>query len=227
MIELAVGDFFRVDYEAMRDWGDARAGRRATSSASRPLAAASTAVLALAAAFTGAVPEGDGRTAPRRRRWSTRCPTRSSARRLDALAYLATAELYLDRYDDAGAHAERGARDRAARPARARSPPSSSRRSARPARRRGRLAEAAALLDAAVEAARLAGNTQALGWILLQPRVHRARGRRPASRRSTPPRRASSSRATSTTAWSPPRRRRARARARRGGDEPARASRSS
>src|SRR5439155_18185566 len=54
MIQLAVGDFYRMDYEAMRDWGE-RALATARRLSDPPLAAASTAVLAVAAAFAGTV----------------------------------------------------------------------------------------------------------------------------------------------------------------------------
>ena len=61
MIQLAVGDFYRMKYEAMRDWGE-RALAAAQDLSDPPLTAASTAVLAVAAAFLGAVPGAKSRS---------------------------------------------------------------------------------------------------------------------------------------------------------------------
>jgi DNA-binding NarL/FixJ family response regulator len=163
-IQLAVGDFYRMDYEAMRDWG-VRALAAAEELAEPPLTAASLAVLAVAAAFLGAVSDAqahssgaaaivDGLT------------DHELGRRLDALANLATAELYLHRYDEAGAHAQRGLAIARATGQGEMSPvliPVLS----NVLHTTGRVAESAALLDGAVETARLSGNVQALGWNLL------------------------------------------------------------
>jgi DNA-binding NarL/FixJ family response regulator len=88
------------------------------------------------------------------------------AARLDAAAFLAGAELYLDRFERAIGHSRR-----ALAIARATGqgellpiliPALSTALGAR-----GRLAEAAEVLDAAIEAARVAGNRQGLAWNLL------------------------------------------------------------
>ena len=164
MILLAVGDFYRVDYEAMRAWG-VRALGAATELDVPSLTAASTAVLALAAAILAAVPEA--------RRHSSAAaalvdamPDEELGLRLDALANLATAELYLHRYAAAGAHAQRGLAIAQATGQGEISPvlvPVLS----NVLHVTGRVAESAALLDGAVEAARLSGNAQSLGWNLL------------------------------------------------------------
>ena len=86
--------------------------------------------------------------------------------RLDALANLATAELYLHRYAAAGAHAQRGLAIAQATGQGEISPvlvPVLS----NVLHVTGRVADSAALLDGAVEAARLSGNAQSLGWNLL------------------------------------------------------------
>ena len=86
--------------------------------------------------------------------------------RLDALANLATAELYLHRYEHAGEHAQRGLAIARATGQGDISPvliPVLS----HVLHTTGRIAQSADLLDEAVEAARLSGNAQALGWNLL------------------------------------------------------------
>jgi DNA-binding NarL/FixJ family response regulator len=164
MIHLAVGDFYRMDYEGMRAWGE-RALGAAQPLGELPLTAASTAVLAVAEAFVGAVPEAKA--------YSDQAAALVAALgddqlglRLDALANLATAELYLHRYRDAAAHAERGLAVGRATGQGDFSPVLIPVLSA-VKHMTGHVAESAALLDGAVEPARLSGNVQALGWILL------------------------------------------------------------
>jgi DNA-binding NarL/FixJ family response regulator len=164
LIQLAVGDFYRMDYVAMRDWG-LRALAAARGLADPAVTAASTAVLAVASAFRGAVPDA-----------ATQCSEAAAlvdalqdeaiAPHLAALANLATAELYLHRYEDAGAHARRGLAIAVATGRGDMSPvlvPVLS----HVLHTTGRIADSASLLDGAVEAARLSGNAHALGWNLL------------------------------------------------------------
>ena len=54
MIQLAVGEFYRMRYDTMRGWGE-QALAAAQDLSEPPLTAASTAVVAVAAAFLGAV----------------------------------------------------------------------------------------------------------------------------------------------------------------------------
>ena len=164
MVQLAVGDFYRMDYEAMRDWG-ARALAAAGELSDPALSAASTAVLAVASAFMGAVPDAiaysdeaaalvDG------------LPDDALGRHLEALANLATAELYLHRYDAAGLHAQRGL-GIARATGRGDISPVLVPVLSNALHMTGRIAESVSLLDGTVEAARLSGNAQALGWHLL------------------------------------------------------------
>jgi DNA-binding CsgD family transcriptional regulator len=164
MIQLAIGDFYRMEYAAMRDWG-ARALTAAQQLSDPPLTAASTAVLAVAAAFMGAVAEAKSHSSAAAALVDS-LPDDELGLRLDALANLATAELYLHRYPHAGAHAQRGLAIARATGQGDMSPvlvPVLS----NVLHTTGRIAESAALLDGAVEAARLSGNAQALGWNLL------------------------------------------------------------
>src|SRR5215207_4175559 len=83
--------------------------------------------------------------------------------RVDAAAYLCSAATFLDRYDDAVAHAERALRlGRAAGHLHPTLIPALGAAHFL----RGRLSEAAEVLDAGVEAARLAGITQSMAWML-------------------------------------------------------------
>jgi DNA-binding NarL/FixJ family response regulator len=163
-LQIAVGDFYRMDYEAMRE-GGARALAAARRLAEPPLTAASTAVLAVATAFLGDVPAAQAHSraaAP----LVDGLDDDELAVRLDAVANLATAELYLHRYAEAGAHAQRGLALAQATGQGEMSPvlvPVLS----HVLHATGRVAESAALLDGTLEAARLSGNAQALGWNLL------------------------------------------------------------
>ena len=164
MIQLAVGDFYRMEYEAMREWGE-RALAAARDLSDPPLTAASTAVLAVAAAFLGAVADAKSRSSEAAALVDTLADDELGLR-LDALANLATAELYLHRYENAGEHAQRGLVIARATGQGDISPilvPVLS----NVLHTTGRIAESADLLDEAVEAARLSGNAQALGWNLL------------------------------------------------------------
>lgn len=164
MIQLAVGDFYRMKYEAMREWGE-RALGAAQDLSDSPLTAASTAVLAVAAAFMGAVADAKSRSSEAAALVDTLADDELGLR-LDALANLATAELYLHRYEHAGEHAQRGLVIARATGQGDISPvliPVLS----NVLHTTGRIAQSADLLDEAVEAARLSGNAQALGWNLL------------------------------------------------------------
>ncbi len=163
MLHLAAGDFYRMDYEGMHGWGErALAVARALG---EPLTAASLAVLAVAAAFTGPVSEAEAHRSQAAALVDS-LPDDQLAAHLDALTNMSAADLYLHRYADAAAHADRGlqlARD-------------TGQGEVAPflipvlvtvLHMTGRIAEAADLVDEAVEAARLSGNEEALGWNLL------------------------------------------------------------
>ena len=159
MIELAMDGFFRMDYERMREWAE-RALSTARPLGDRPLTAAAVAVLAFASATSGATQEAEARRSEAAALVAD-LDDDELALRLDAAANLAGAELYLDRYEEAGAHAERAiAVGRATGQSEFIPLPYSILGQVKLLR--GQLAEAAELLDNAVEGARLSGNVQAL-----------------------------------------------------------------
>jgi DNA-binding CsgD family transcriptional regulator len=153
MIELAMNRLWSTKYEAMQESAE-RAVSAARLLGDTPLTAAALAVLTVAHSVLGAVElaESDRLEA------ATLVEFMSDdelARRLDAATWLAGAELYLDRYAEADAHAGRALAV---------------------ARATGQgelflalvqiLGAAGELLDGGIEAARLLGNTQALVWNL-------------------------------------------------------------
>jgi DNA-binding NarL/FixJ family response regulator len=159
MIELAMDGFFRMDYELMHEWAE-RALSTARPIGDRPLAAAAVAALAFASATSGGTLEAEARRSEAAALVAD-LNDDELALRLDAAANLAGAELYLDRYDDAGAHAERAiAIGRATAQSEFIPLPYSILGQVKLLR--GQLADAAELLDNAVEGARLSGNVQAL-----------------------------------------------------------------
>lgn len=164
MLGLAAGDFYRMDYPGMRAWA-ARARRAAEPLGERPLDAASAAALAVAEAFTGEIAAARTHTAEAAGVVDELCDS-SVAGRLDALVNVATAELYMHRYDAAASHARRGMTIARATGQGDVSPVLVPVRSAA-LHLSGRIADSAELLDDAVEAARLSGNAEALGWNLL------------------------------------------------------------
>src|SRR4051794_28510188 len=102
------------------------------------------------------------RRTPKRRHWSPRCRT-ELGRRSDALAYLCSAGTFLDRYDEACAHGERALTlGRAAGHLHPTLLPALGAAHFL----RGRLVESAQVLDAGLEAARLAEITQGTAWML-------------------------------------------------------------
>ena len=163
MIELAGDAIFRLQYEAAQDWG-----RRALSAArpigDRSLIAAALAVLARSLAWGGVAEAGEAVRVEAAALIDS-LSDEELARRLDAAVNLAGAEIYLDRFIEAGAHAERAvAVGRATGQGQLFPGVFATLGVAWCAV--GRLGEAAELLDAAIEAARLSGNTQALAWVL-------------------------------------------------------------
>jgi len=168
MVELAMNGFWRTDYKAMREAAD-HAVDAARVLDDTPLRAAALAVRALADSMTGMA----GRAESGRAEAAALVDRMSDddlAHRLDAAAWLAGAELYLDRYAEADAHAERTL-------AIARDTGQGElflvlvQIQGRVWTVRGKLAQAADLLDGGIEAARLLGNTQALVWNLFNRSV--------------------------------------------------------
>ncbi|MET0853340.1 MAG: AAA family ATPase [Microterricola sp.] len=159
MIDLAMDRFAVMDYPSMRQWAET-ALTASQALGDRPLAAAATAVAAFAAA-------ADNATAQAHARRAEAAPLVDSlddpelARRLDAVANLAGAELYLDRYNDSERHAERALAIARATGQSEFIPLADSIRG-QVKLLRGKLVEAGEVLDSAIEAARLSGNVQAL-----------------------------------------------------------------
>ena len=164
MIELAMDGFFLMNYEQMREWA-----QRALSTArlldDRPLTAAAVAVLTFASAASGATAEAEARW-PEATTLVADLDDAELARRLDAAANIAGAELYLDRYAEAQSHAERTL-SVARATGQSEFIPLADSILGQVKLLRGHLAEAAELLDNAVEGARLSGNVQALAGNLV------------------------------------------------------------
>jgi DNA-binding NarL/FixJ family response regulator len=163
MIELAGDAIFRLQYETAQDWGN-RAVAVARPIGDRALTAAALAVLARSLAWGGAVEPGETFRSEAASLIDSLSDDELS-RRLDAAVNLAGSEIYLDRFLEAGAHAERAvAVGRAT--GQGQLFPGVFATLGVAWCMVGRLAEAARLLDAAIEAARLSGNAQALAWVL-------------------------------------------------------------
>ena len=130
-----------------------------------PLIAAALAVLALACAFEGALDDAT-RFRSEAAALVDAMPDDKLALRLDAVAYLAGAELYMDLFPESAAHGRRGLAI-----ARATGQgfllPMLTQASASTIGIQGGLLEASELLDGAIEASRLAGNDQTLAWDLM------------------------------------------------------------
>jgi DNA-binding NarL/FixJ family response regulator len=161
MIVLAFDGLFRADFDAMRD-AAGRALAEARPLGDRSLTATAAAVLTLACAWGGAIEAAEAARAEAAPLVDA-MSDEELAGRIDAPAYLAAAELYMDRYEEASAHA-----DRALSLARAtgQSFPTLVPTLATAHLVRGRLAEAAELIDGGVESSRLANNVQDLAWRL-------------------------------------------------------------
>jgi ATP/maltotriose-dependent transcriptional regulator MalT len=168
LIELALNEFYRSKYNSMCGWAR-RAVSAARALADPPLTAAALAMPALACAMTGA-----GGPAQSCRVGAASLVDGLSdselSRRLDAAAWLAAAELYLDRYAEADTHASRAL-------ALARATGQGElflvlyQILGRAWYVRGKLDQATELLDGAIEAARLLGQTQALSGHLFNRSV--------------------------------------------------------
>jgi DNA-binding CsgD family transcriptional regulator len=168
MIDLAVNEFYRSHYQSMHAWAE-RAVSAAESLGDPALLAAALAMPALAAAMTGAGARARGHHADAAALVDSLSDDELS-RRLDAAAWLAAAELYLDLYAEADEHASR-----ALRLARATGQGELflvlNQILGRVWYVRGKLTDATELLDGAIEAARLAGNVQALAGNLFNRSV--------------------------------------------------------
>jgi len=168
LIELTLNEFYRSRYQAMRDW--------AAPAVSAARHVGYTALLASAAVMTAFADAMTGPTETARTRRAQAAalvdelPDDELSLRPDAAGWLAIAEVYLDLYAEADAHASRAL--------------GLARASGRgdPLHRlypvlprvwyvRGKLAEAAELLDGAIEAGRLLGSPPALAGNLFNRSV--------------------------------------------------------
>jgi DNA-binding NarL/FixJ family response regulator/tetratricopeptide (TPR) repeat protein len=163
MIELTVDGSFTGKFDSMRDWAG-RAVAAARRVDDRSLCAAAVAVRALAGAFAG-----DGDAAQTLCDEATELVDALSdeevARQLDALAHLATADLYLDRFPAASRHARR-ALEIARATGQGDLPPDVVAMLGGSLWVPGRPLEAEEFFEGAVEAARLTDNNQSLAWTL-------------------------------------------------------------
>ena len=164
MISLASGAFFRQAHTEARDWGE-RALRVASDLGDAPLIGAATAVVALVAPLISEIAEAEALSSEAAALIDA-LPDEQLALRLDAIAYLAAAELYLNRFEASTSHARRGLAVARAT-GQGELLPMLVQALARALCVQGRLVEAAHLLDGAIEGARLAGNDQTLAWDLL------------------------------------------------------------
>lgn len=164
MLDLAMDAFFRRDYEGVAQWGlEALSVAKALDDAT--FAAASHAAVCLGAAYSDRIPIAEQHRAHARRLVDDLTDA-ELARRLDALANLGAAEVYLDRYEEALADLRRGL-ELGRRIGQGQLFPLLVQELAVALESLGRVAEAKEHLDGAVEAARLAGSSQSLAWALM------------------------------------------------------------
>jgi tetratricopeptide (TPR) repeat protein len=163
MIELAGDAIFRLEYESGQDWAAraVAAGRLLGDSA---LTAAALGLLARALAWGGEAERGEAVRSEAATLLDA-LPDEQLAHRLAAAVDLSSAEIHLDRFAEAGVHAQRALTVGRAT-GQAQLFPGVYATLGVAWCMLGRLAEAAELLDAATEAARLSGNHQALAWAL-------------------------------------------------------------
>ncbi|MGZ8707697.1 MAG: LuxR C-terminal-related transcriptional regulator, partial [Gaiellaceae bacterium] len=164
MIELALDGVYRMEFEPIG--AEARSALEvARSVGDKPLTASAAALLTWGTALTGAVAEAETHRAEAAPLVDA-LADHELALRLDSAVNLAGAELYLDRFDEAGIHAQRVI--------------AVARATGQPAfvpfafallawvrMLHGELVEGGDMLDAAVEEARLLGNAHSLAGLLL------------------------------------------------------------
>ncbi len=162
MLELAVDGMFSAEYDAARRWG-ARALETARPHGDSTLIATAAAMVALGGACSGEVAEAD-RARTEAAALVDGLSDDELARRPDTAGYLGAAELELDRFDEAIAHAERGLEVARATGQMA---PTIVPTLGTARFMRGLLAESAAVLEVGLETARVGGIDQAIAWSLV------------------------------------------------------------
>jgi DNA-binding NarL/FixJ family response regulator len=167
LIELTLNELYRSRYQAMRDWAG-RAVSAAKGLGDAALMAAALAMPALADAMTGATETARSNRAEAAALVDGLSDEELSLRP-DAAAWLAAAELYLDLYAEADAHASRALR--LARATGRGDPFGLYQILPRVWYVRAKLPEAAEILDGAIEAARLLGSPPALAGNLFNRSV--------------------------------------------------------
>jgi ATP/maltotriose-dependent transcriptional regulator MalT len=163
MIDLAQNGIWRARYDEMQEWAES-AVHAARELGDAPLTAAALAGLALAESMRGAPDRAEAARAEAGALVDSLSDD-ELARHVQASALLGGVELYLDRYAEADVHS-----NRALAVARATGQGEHVLVLIQTVgavwRQQGKLAEAAELLDGGIEAARVLGNTHALGWSL-------------------------------------------------------------
>ncbi len=163
MLELAADALYRLQYDSGQEWA-ARALTAARGIGDPALVGASLARLARALAWGGDAARGEAVRSEAAALIDS-LSDEQLAGRLDAVVDLAGSEIYLDRFVDAAAHAERALGVGRAT-GQGQLFPGVYATLGVAWCMVGRLREAAELLDTATEAARLTGNPQALAWAL-------------------------------------------------------------
>jgi DNA-binding NarL/FixJ family response regulator len=164
MLELTLNALWRTSHEEMHEAAE-RAVQAAKQLGDAPLTAAALAELALADSIMGAADRAESNRSEAAELVDSLSDD-DLARHLEAAAWLAGVELYLDRYAEGEAHANRAL-------AVARATGQGELFLLLVAtlggllRQRGKLTEADELLEGGIEAARLLGNTHALVWTLM------------------------------------------------------------
>lgn len=163
MLDLSMDAYYTLDYEQMAEWG-ARALELSQQLFDRPLRAAAHAAVCLGDAYGNRIASAEAHHSEARRLVDSLADD-ELAQRLDAVANLGGAEIYLGPYTDAVRHLERGlALGRAT--AQAQFFPILTQGVGVTLMFLGRLDEAREHLDNAAEAARLVGSSQSVAWAL-------------------------------------------------------------
>ena len=164
-VELAADALYDNDFAAMRRWGG-RAAETAEALADPGLLAVAQALRVLRRLRPRRRRRGPSRPASRAPPRSTRSPTSCWPRASTCPYYLGFAEYFCERYEDAARHLRRGiALARAVGQGQFVVPMMVG--LAQALERLGRLREALSTAEAAVEASRLSGNPQAVGFALV------------------------------------------------------------
>lgn len=163
MLDLAADAFFHTEYDRTKEWG-LRALETARTVGRASLIAAAAATVSMAAAFLGRVEEAEIHRAEAAAIIDALSDD-ELAERLDAIANLGTAEMYLNRFRDSAEHLGRGLNVGRANGQGALFPLLTQVRGAA-LFMLGRLEESAGVLDGSIEAARLSGTPYSLAWAL-------------------------------------------------------------